>query len=731
MDRLMSAAILRESSRGLYPHNREALAALHQLLDLAEVPLQGTDSAFADAVADTQAWSFRRRSVVEFDFNMATGAGKTRLALRTMQFLANSKQSRTFAILSHRRILRDRWLREFNAEVRQSIGAGLPVIIASTGRDLVANKAQDQILVVVQTLQTFANFMGNWADTLSGPRLDDILKSRSDLVIIVDESHHLGKPDVETEWRTVVESFVPRMLIGLTATPTGARPEIYEYPLARMLHEGVYSKSVSIVHRQVPAKATSLEVAEVATREAVEIRNRLQRHTDQLDDNHPLRSAGWRPKVLFACATRAEVRSTCDFLVSKLGISRQTILQVTGDSKDDALLEQLIAIDSDPDIDYVVSAYMLDEGWDVTSISVICPLRELGSPTNARQLVGRGLRLPQGRKTGDSDLECLSVISVGQKSLVQLRAEVTAVFSLATKVSGTPADTTFASIPGEGVFERKVTSILDPKFQFHQLAPVNAICAEWRLPESLPNGPGSLMVVDVASQSVNIREAALGAKFGRIESVMHLLDRVPLLSAAQADAIGSLLSQQYGTDWQLDGVASAALENILLQNLSLNWIPTGEMFGLSETDLLVRSKEDPSRLRDQQDGYTPRVCWYGNFSKSLFDQGKFDVRPEFELGQLLDATDAVKWWLRNDPKVVSVQTASGTHAPDFIVRTNSGVHLVELKGSQLRQEFDQDVGRTATLAAWCKAQADLLKIPVDYRVFDSSALDTVLLSIVR
>lgn len=731
MDDLTSSAILKECSRGLYPHNREALAELHKLLELAEVPLQGTDTAFADAVADTQAWVFRRRSMVEFDYNMATGAGKTRLALRAIQFLSQTQQSRTFIILSHRRILRDRWLSEFTSEVRNSIGGGVPVTVASTGQDLLANQTQDNVLVVVQTLQTLSNLSGSWADTLSGPRLDEIIKGRSDLVVIVDESHHLGEPEADTEWRAVVESFAPRMLIGLTATPTGARPQIYEYSLARMLHEGAYSKSVNVVHRQMPAKADAQEVAEVAIREAVAIRNRLQARTEELDDNHPLRSIGWRPKVLFACAKRAEVRSTCDFLVSELGIPEQSILPVTGDKKDDALLEQLIAIDSDPDINYIVSAYMLDEGWDVTSVSVVCPLRELGSPTNARQLVGRGLRLPEARKTGKTDLECLSVISVGQKSLVQLRAEVTAVFSLATSVSNTPTGISPSPVPGEGGFERRVTSKLDPGFQFLQLTPADATCSEWNLPALVPNGPDRLIIVDVASQSVKVRDAASGATFGRIESIGHLLHRVPLLSARQAEDIASLLSKQYGPDWQLDGAASAVLEDSLLKSLSLTWIPTGEMFSLSGRDLLVRSKEDPSLLRDQRDGYSPRVCWYGNFSKSLFDQGKFDVRPEFEMGQLLDVADAVDWWLRNDPKVLRIQTASGNYSPDFIVRTGTAVHLVELKGAQLRHEFDLDLGRASTLRTWCKVQADSLGIPVDYHVFDSSALDSVLLSLER
>jgi superfamily II DNA or RNA helicase len=729
MDRLSCAAVLKECSRGLYPHNREALGALHQLLELAEVPLEGTGTAFADAVADTQAWVFRRRTMVEFDFNMATGAGKTRLALRAIQYLARTQQSRTFLVLSHRRILRDRWLAEFDADVRDSIGNGVPVTVAATGQDLLAKQTENHILVVVQTLQTLSNPGGSWAETLSGPRLNEILSGRSDLVVIVDESHHLGEPEVDTEWSAVVESLDPRMLIGLTATPTGARPELYEYSLARMLHEGAYSKSVSVVHHQMPAKADPQDVLEVAIREAVAIRNTLQARVEQLSDDHPLRSDSWRPKVLFACRTRAEVRNTCEFLMNELEIPDGSILPVTGDKKDDSLLAQLVAIDSDPDVDYIVSAYMLDEGWDVTSVSVVCPLRELGSPTNARQLVGRGLRLPEGRRTGNSELECLSVISVGQKSLVQLREEITEVFSLATSVNAKLATQNHLSVPGDGVFERRVSSFSNSGFAFLQLAPADAKLVNWNCPSLVANGPDHLVVVDVSSQSVQIREAAAGSSVTRIASVSDLLDRVPLLNASSAKDIARVLTEKFGPNWKLDSSASEVLEDSLLQCFALSWIPTGKMLSLSEHDLLVRSKEDPTLLKDQKDGYSPRVSWYSNFAKSLFDQGKFDVRPEFEMAQLLDALDVVDWWLRNDPKVIRVPTATGIHSPDFIVRTRNAVHLVELKGAQLRLEFDRDVGRVASLRAWCDVQSEALKIPIHYQVFDSASLDEVLLSL--
>ena len=43
---------------------------------------------------------------------------------------------------------------------------------------------------------------------------------------------------------------------------------------------------------------------------------------------------------------------------------------------------------------------MLREGWDVKNIAVIVALRKLASQTLTEQILGRGLRLPFGCRTG-------------------------------------------------------------------------------------------------------------------------------------------------------------------------------------------------------------------------------------------------------------------------------------------------------------------------------------------
>ncbi len=54
---------------------------------------------------------------------------------------------------------------------------------------------------------------------------------------------------------------------------------------------------------------------------------------------------------------------------------------------------------------------MLKEGWDVTNLYTIVPLRAANSRTLVEQSVGRGLRLPYGRRTGVSAVDTLNIVS--------------------------------------------------------------------------------------------------------------------------------------------------------------------------------------------------------------------------------------------------------------------------------------------------------------------------------
>ena len=62
---------------------------------------------------------------------------------------------------------------------------------------------------------------------------------------------------------------------------------------------------------------------------------------------------------------------------------------------------------SDNPVEIVIHVNMLKEGWDVNNLYTIVPLRTAASKILREQMVGRGLRLPYGERTGDQDVDAV------------------------------------------------------------------------------------------------------------------------------------------------------------------------------------------------------------------------------------------------------------------------------------------------------------------------------------
>ena len=63
------------------------------------------------------------------------------------------------------------------------------------------------------------------------------------------------------------------------------------------------------------------------------------------------------------------------------------------------------------DTDIVIHVNKLKEGWDVSNLFTIVPLRASASDILTEQTLGRGLRLPYGKRTGVDAVDTLTVIA--------------------------------------------------------------------------------------------------------------------------------------------------------------------------------------------------------------------------------------------------------------------------------------------------------------------------------
>ena len=75
-------------------------------------------------------------------------------------------------------------------------------------------------------------------------------------------------------------------------------------------------------------------------------------------------------------------------------------------------VERLLKVERpDEPTEIVIHVNMLKEGWDVTNLYTIVPLRAANARILIEQSIGRGLRLPYGKRTGVPAVDRLTIVA--------------------------------------------------------------------------------------------------------------------------------------------------------------------------------------------------------------------------------------------------------------------------------------------------------------------------------
>ena len=250
----------------------------------------------------------------------------------------------------------------------------------------------------------------------------EYLQSLPDLCIFMDESHHYHADksfDVINELR-------PILGVELTATPQiqkGARKVpfknvIYEYSLAHALNDGKYVKVPTVFTRKNfrPEEYTP----EQLDREKLKDGLRLHEDTKSRLEIYA-RTFGKpvvKPFVLVVARDTEHSKEIMAYIKSREvfdGYYADKVMEINsaqrGAEKDENI-ESLLSLERPENrIEIVIHVNMLKEGWDVTNLYTIVPLRASASETLTEQTIGRGLRLPYGVRTGVEELDRLYIVS--------------------------------------------------------------------------------------------------------------------------------------------------------------------------------------------------------------------------------------------------------------------------------------------------------------------------------
>jgi superfamily II DNA or RNA helicase len=766
----------------LRPPQAESLRRLAGLLQRLPRPLHAcSPDERRSFLTDGDRWSHTAHP--SFTLALATGVGKTRLAGAIMALLYLSKEARTFLVLAPRRAVLRRFSDALDPEFREYIFVepGLvPEPNVITG-DLIAGPEGVEVILDMfrtgptiyllspQLITTSERFRGKQAFTGRSPL--EHLRQKDDLVVLVDEAHHvggLGKAEA-ARWTEAIRELAPAVQFGLTATPRGEAGEniLYEYPLSRALAEQLYVKDVHLLVRNFEGALLSDEDVDEATIAYALDRLRSKEEAIESVSVPPF------PSVKPVCVFFGRDISHAEWIASRLrevhGLSDDEILVThSRSSKNEEQVERLLSIEElDNPVRVVVNVQELTEGWDVRNVYVVAPLRAMATFQGALQSMGRGLRLPSGRRVGHPEVDSLDVVCFGKQSMRDIVQEAT------TWLDKSDDAGAGGVIVNEFDAGARVVQTLDVvqrrsigPFELHELEPIHEEV-------SLEIAPAAIaQSARMAVEELDL--VKLRAKFA--EQRLVEIPRPSFVNAA-ASRVLRVASKYLSDDVHYERIAAIVqgwldasgvtgesvdfdpaqvgeeLGRIIIHGAkrrALAYQSTGRCqpieFGDFSESVVVQGHQGHSMVEmgaDQipvvsegsfQPGMLVAGCDGANWVHSLHACYVFDSWPEVKVAWLFDHGAEVDWWVRNQPRRLRIRTPAGLFSPDFVALMKTGELLIlEVKGS-IYWEPEESEARTKARSAvlWAKAQTELLGAEISFGVaLDSDAISASTLAALR
>lgn len=381
-----------------------------------------------------------QRDFPSITHNIATGVGKTRLMGAIISYLYLAKGIKNFFILAPNLTIYEKLIKDFgDPAYSKYVFNGIsefvhnrPVIITGDNYAQQGGLFSDtEIRINIFNISKFnsdnkGQKKGGVALAPKMKRLSEYLgesywqhlSSLDDLVILMDEAHRYHA-DAS---KKAIDELNPVFGIELTATPTDEKGKafkniVYEYTLAKALADGLYVKNPTIAKRknfETKGKSTE-EIEQVKLEDAISIHQQTKTDLElyALNKNEKL----VKPFVLVVCKDITHAKAVYDYINSSTfynGQYKDKVLQIDSSTKKDEEIEQLFVSLENPDneIEIVIHVNMLKEGWDVSNLYTIVPLRAANATVLIEQTIGRGLRLPfGGKRTGEANIDKLTVIA--------------------------------------------------------------------------------------------------------------------------------------------------------------------------------------------------------------------------------------------------------------------------------------------------------------------------------
>ncbi len=370
-------------------------------------------------------------------FALATGVGKTRLMGAFISYLHLAHGFKHFFVLAPNLTIYDKLITDFTPNTPKYVFKGIaefaalpPEIITGDNYEQRAGNLSLLSPVVINIFNISkinSEVRGGKSPRIKrlseylGDSYFNYLAELPDLVLLMDESHrYRAGAGVRA-----INELKPLFGLELTATPfvesnRGPVPfknVVMDYPLARAMEDGFVKEPAVVTQRDFDAKRhTPEEIEKIKLEDGIRVHEATKVELMTYARQNGVKRV--KPFVLVIARDTTHASQLLALIQSEAffeGRYRDKVIQVDSSKSgkaEEEMISRLLAVESAGEpTEIVIHVNMLKEGWDVTNLYTIVPLRAANARTLIEQSIGRGLRLPYGRRTGVSAVDRLNIIA--------------------------------------------------------------------------------------------------------------------------------------------------------------------------------------------------------------------------------------------------------------------------------------------------------------------------------
>lgn len=438
MNRHVNAIAGRLSLRAPQRRSLEILDRITEIISLSK----GADIASALEIIRSEFPSVTdfERDFPSLCFALATGVGKTRLMGAFISYLHLAHGINNFFVLAPNLTIYNKLIVDFSDRTHpkyvfkgiSEFAVDAPSIITGDNYDQ-HDPASGTLLGGVRINIFNISKINSEVRGGKAPRIKrlseyigesyfDYLAGLPDLVLLMDESHRYRA----SAGIRAINELKPILGLELTATPfvEGTRGTavpfknvILDYPLGKAMADGFVKEPAVVTRKNFnPAGMSQEEIERMKLEDGVRLHEsvkvELETYARESDN------AIVKPFLLVIARDTTHAGQLLALIQSDgffEGRYKDKVIQVdssrTGADEEEMIARLLKVEHTEEPTEIVIHVNMLKEGWDVTNLYTIVPLRAANARILIEQSIGRGLRLPYGKRTGVTAVDRLNIIA--------------------------------------------------------------------------------------------------------------------------------------------------------------------------------------------------------------------------------------------------------------------------------------------------------------------------------